>query len=147
MKEYDLVISNGVIVDGMETPWFRADIGIKEGRICKLRKIKSYEGEIIIDAKGKIISPGFIDIHSHSDYTLLISTKAESKLLQGITTDFNGQCGMSAASLKGLAIEEAKKASTFGISLEDYGLKVDARASRARARYMKLLSVRMKANE
>jgi N-acyl-D-amino-acid deacylase len=125
MLEFDLIITNGVIVDGMETPWFRADIGVKKGRICKIGKIKPSRGEIIIDAKRKIVTPGFIDIHSHSDYSYLISPKAESKILQGITTDFNGNCGDSAAPLKGLAVEAVKKQAIYGISLEDYGIEVD----------------------
>lgn len=125
MREFDLVVSNGIVVDGMETPWFRADVGVEGGRIWKIGKIEPSEGETAIDARGEIVAPGFIDIHSHSDFTLLISPSAESKLLQGVTTDFNGQCGMSPAPLKGLAVEEAKKMSIYGISLEEHGLKVD----------------------
>src|SRR5262245_29722683 len=62
---YDLAIVNGRIVDGAGNPWFRADIGIKDGRIAYIGKIDRSEAGRIIDAKGQIVAPGFIDVHTH----------------------------------------------------------------------------------
>ncbi|UCH03014.1 MAG: D-aminoacylase [Candidatus Bathyarchaeota archaeon] len=102
---YDLTIINGRILDGAGNPWYRADIGVKEGKICKIGQISS-PGKKDIDAKGLIIAPGFIDVHSHSDETLLLNPQAESYVMQGITTAVNGNCGSSPAPLIGRFREE-----------------------------------------
>ncbi len=77
-------------------PWFRADVGIKDGYIAKIGKITE-EAKIVVDATGKYLAPGFIDAHSHSDYTLLTNPSADSKVMQGVTLEVIGQCGSSAA--------------------------------------------------
>jgi len=92
---YDIVIKNGKVLDGTGNPWFYADIGIKDGVISEIGEVD--DAEKIIDASGCIVSPGFIDIHSHSDLTLLIDPMAQSKIRQGVTTEVVGQCGNSAA--------------------------------------------------
>ncbi|MCS7373634.1 MAG: D-aminoacylase [archaeon GB-1845-036] len=95
--EYDVIILNGKIYDGTGNPWFYADIGILNGKIETIGKLKNSNGKYIIDALGLAVSPGFIDIHSHSDFTLLVDPRGLSKIHQGVTTEIVGNCGSSAA--------------------------------------------------
>jgi len=94
---YDLIIKNGRIVDGTGNPWFRGDIGISHGKIQKIGKIASSNAQRIIDAQNMVVSPGFIDVHTHSDSTILINPKTESTIRQGVTTQLVGNCGFSCA--------------------------------------------------
>jgi len=95
---FDVLILNGLVVDGYD-PWFRSDIAVQDGKIARLGKLESIEARNIIDAQGQIVSPGFIDIHNHSDATLLVNRKAESMVSQGCTTLCIGNCGISLAPL------------------------------------------------
>ncbi len=92
---YDLVITNARIVDGSGNPWFRADVGIKDGRITRIGRIDSSQASKTIDAKGQIVAPGFIDVHTHveSIYSL---PAAENFVRMGVTTLVTGNCGSSA---------------------------------------------------
>jgi N-acyl-D-amino-acid deacylase len=119
---FDLTIKNGLVVDGTGNPWFRADIGIKNGRINKIGDLHSIESKEVLDAKGLIVAPGFIDMHTHSDFSLLINPRAESKVRQGVTTDVVGNCGSSAAPLNDFLKEEIRKTSPV---LEEAKLKLD----------------------
>ncbi len=94
---FDLEIRNGFVIDGTGNPWFRADVGILGGKIAKVGRLEAVKTERVFDAKGLMVSPGFIDIHSHSDLALLINPRAESKIRQGVTTEVIGNCGSSAA--------------------------------------------------
>jgi len=96
-KLYDLAITNGRIVDGTGNPWFKADMAIKGEKIAKIGKIDPRSTKTVLDASGKIVSPGFIDPHSHSDFSIIFDSRAESTIRQGITTLVVGQCGMSLA--------------------------------------------------
>lgn len=105
--KYDLVIKNGNVIDLDECtdvykPWKRLDIGIKDKRIINIGHIDPSESSRVLDATNMIVSPGFIDIHSHSDTYLLANSKAESKISQGVTTEVIGNCGLSAAPLGGV---------------------------------------------
>jgi N-acyl-D-amino-acid deacylase len=92
---YDLLIANARIVDGTGNPWFRADVGIKEGRIARIGKIDPAQAARTIDARGQIVAPGFIDVHTHveSIYSL---PAAENFVRMGVTTLVTGNCGSSA---------------------------------------------------
>lgn len=92
---YDLIITNGRIVDGSGNPWFRADIGIKDGRIARIGRTDPSQASKTIDAKGQIVAPGFIDVHTHveSIYSL---PAAENFVRMGVTTLVTGNCGSSA---------------------------------------------------
>lgn len=114
----DLVVKSGLVVDGTGNPWFLADVCIDKGRIVKLGHAESDPAEAI-DASGLIVSPGSIDIHSHSDFTLVANPRAESKIRQGVTTEVVGNCGDSAAPAVGRASESARRScDEYGIPLE-----------------------------
>ncbi|MBU5483417.1 D-aminoacylase [Clostridium sp. MSJ-11] len=93
---FDIVIKNALIVDGSGNKPFKGSIGIEKDVIKKIcREDSTLEGKVTIDAKGNILSPGFIDMHSHSDSSFLIYKDLESKIFQGITTELVGSCGIS----------------------------------------------------
>ena len=94
---YDIIIQNGRILDGAGNPWHRADLGIIGDSIEAIGDLAMESAEEKINAKDMMISPGFIDIHSHSDFTILVDRRAESKIRQGVTTEVVGNCGTSAA--------------------------------------------------
>jgi len=97
--ELDLVIENGTVVDGTGNPALQADVGIAGGRIAAVGDLKQAAAKRRLDASGLVVSPGFIDMHTHSDVVLLADGRGESVLRQGVTTNVTGNCGMSAAPL------------------------------------------------
>ena len=98
----DFILKNCRLIDGAGGPWRRADVGVKDGRIAFTGKApENAEAEEVIDCEGLYLAPGFIDIHSHSDTTILDNPAAESRILQGITTELGGDCGISAAPVSG----------------------------------------------
>ena len=97
MTTYDVVIKNGRVIVGDSSPWIAADVGIKDGRIVKVGYIKTYDASKVIDASGKFVAPGFIDVHNHSDLSILAYPEAANALLQGVTTVVTGNYGFSAA--------------------------------------------------
>jgi len=94
---YDVVIANGKIVDGSGNPWFYADVAIKNGKIAKVGKVDSRMGKRVIDAKGMVVSPGFIDLHTHTDMPVLADGNVESAVRQGVTLDVIGELNGGAA--------------------------------------------------
>jgi N-acyl-D-aspartate/D-glutamate deacylase len=94
---FDICLVNGRIFDGANNPWYRADVSIKDGKIAKIGKLGSDKASVILDIKGQILCPGFIDIHNHAEMSLLMDPKMESMTRQGVTTLVNGQCGGSPA--------------------------------------------------
>jgi N-acyl-D-amino-acid deacylase len=93
---YDILIPNGLVFDGSGAPGFAADIALAGGRIAAIGSIAN-PAKKIIDAGGLAVAPAFIDIKTHSDFTLPINPKAESKVRQGVATEIIGHCGFSAA--------------------------------------------------
>jgi N-acyl-D-amino-acid deacylase len=94
-KEYDLVIKNGRIFDGLGNETILADVGIAGQKIEKIGKISAAKGQSVINAQDLVVCPGFIDTHDHTDIQLLVNPKAESSIRQGITTLVSGNCGDS----------------------------------------------------
>lgn len=95
----DLIIKNGLVVDGSGTPGFEGDIGIKDGKIESIGTV-SGEAKSTIDAKGRVVSPGFIDPHTHFDAQLLWDGAAKPAMEHGVTTIVPGNCSLSLAPLK-----------------------------------------------
>ena len=96
---FDLIVSGGEVVDGSQKPAIKCDIGIKGDRILAIGDLSEAEAGEKIDAGGLVVAPGFIDIHTHSDFTLLVNGAAESQVHQGVTLEVIGNCGHSAAPL------------------------------------------------
>lgn len=93
----DLLIANARIVNGLGTPWFRGSVCVSRGRIQAVGALDDVDAAETIDAQDRYLAPGFIDMHTHSDFDLLRSPDALGKLRQGITTQAIGHCGYSAA--------------------------------------------------
>jgi N-acyl-D-aspartate/D-glutamate deacylase len=113
---YDLVLRNGRIVDGTGNPWFAGDVAIRGDRIVAIGRVERKRVKREIDATGLVISPGFIDIHSHSDFLLLEDGNANSKIHQGVTTEVLGE-GNSAGPLEG---KLSPRQVTIGGSIEQW---------------------------
>ena len=92
---FDTLIRNGTVVDGTGKPRYEADLGISGGRIEAVGSLQDAEAARTIDATGHVVAPGFIDMHSHSDRSLLDDPGAESKVHQGVTTEVVGNCASS----------------------------------------------------
>ncbi|MCL2547979.1 MAG: D-aminoacylase [Symbiobacteriaceae bacterium] len=98
----DLLIKNATLLDGSGAPAQRGDLAVKEGRIVALGgKLRETASEVV-EADGLALAPGFIDIHTHSDIALFASPEAESRILQGVTTELGGNCGSSPRMLQGV---------------------------------------------
>lgn len=94
---YDILIKGGFLVDGTGMPWVKRDVAIARGRIAKVGHIPRARAERVIDARGKYVTPGFIDIHTHSDIGILLDPTCECAVRQGVTTHVIGNCGDSPA--------------------------------------------------
>ena len=93
---YDILIKNARLIDGTGTPAIAGDLAVSGGRIAAIGSLTGAEAATVIDAGGKILCPGFIDAHGHSDFTLFVNHRGESKIRQGITTEVTGNCGFTA---------------------------------------------------
>lgn len=89
--DYDVILRHGRIVDGTGNPWFYADVAIKHDRIARVARNLTGSAKKEINAQGLVVSPGFIDMHSHSDFLLFEDGDAQSKIHQGVTTDVLGE--------------------------------------------------------
>ena len=98
-SKYDVLITGGMVIDGTGAGAISADVGIIGDQVVEMGSLKDNGSKRLIDATGMIVCPGFIDIHSHTDLSLLVNPKAESKIRQGVTTEVAGQDGGSLAPL------------------------------------------------
>ncbi|MBI2460711.1 MAG: amidohydrolase family protein [Candidatus Rokubacteria bacterium] len=94
---FDVLIRGGTVVDGTGAPARPADVAVEGGRVVAVEPRLAAEGRRTLEADGLLVAPGFIDIHTHSDFFLLQVPSAESKLRQGVTTEVIGMCGFSPA--------------------------------------------------
>jgi N-acyl-D-amino-acid deacylase len=97
---FDLIVRSGTVVDGTGAPPVTADVGISAGTIKEIGDLSSVRAADEIDAAGLVVTPGFIDVHSHADLTLAIDGRAESALTQGVTTVLVGNCGHGCTPLR-----------------------------------------------
>jgi len=97
--DHRLVLAKGRILDGCGNPWFWGDLAIWQGRIAEIAPAGTLQGQQIIDVGGRFVAPGLIDVHTHSDLSMLVNRRAESAVRQGATTHVIGNCGMSPAPL------------------------------------------------
>ena len=110
----DLLIKNAKIIDGTSNPWYYGSLAVREDKIIEiirgnnLQKLKKYEALKTVDAQNKFLSPGFIDVHSHSDFVFFLDSNAQSKLRQGVTTEVIGNCGISGAPYNELSADQVK---------------------------------------
>jgi N-acyl-D-aspartate/D-glutamate deacylase len=93
----DLLIRGGHVIDGTGAPGRDADVAVRDGRIAAVEPRSARPAHRVIDARGQAVAPGFIDIHTHSDFTLPLNPRAESKIRQGVTLEVTGNCGFSVA--------------------------------------------------
>jgi len=115
---YDLVIKNGTVIDGVKNKEYKTDLGIIGEHIERIDNLNGVKNRSIIDATDRIVSPGFIDIHTHTDYELLANPKAESKIRQGVTTELTGNCGSSAFPIEQpLSDDKKRMAEKLGITV------------------------------
>ena len=115
---YDIIIQNGKIIDGTGNPWFAGDIGIYRDKVAAIGKLDTRIAKRVIDAKGMVVAPGFIDMLGQSEHVILVDNRALSKISQGITTEINGE-GESAAPVNAAILKELQP------SLDRYNLTVD----------------------
>ncbi|MGB3554859.1 MAG: amidohydrolase family protein [Jannaschia sp.] len=94
---FDTILADGLVHDGTGSDGTRTDIGIRDGRIAEIGDLSGVEAARRVDLDGLCVSPGFIDLHTHSDFTLMADGRAQSQVHQGVTTEVIGQCGFSAA--------------------------------------------------
>jgi dihydroorotase/N-acyl-D-amino-acid deacylase len=120
---FDLVITNGHIVDGTGSPWYSGDVGIREGRIAAIGNLSGAARKQTIDARGKVVAPGFIDMLGQSEMTILVDPRLPSKIYQGITTEITGEGG-SAAPLNDAIIQADR------LGYEHYKINPDWRTFR-----------------
>jgi N-acyl-D-amino-acid deacylase len=119
----DLVITNGHIIDGTGSPWYSGEIGIRDGRIAGIGNLSATPRKRTIDAKGKVVAPGFVDMLGQSELTIFVDPRLPSKIYQGITTEITGEGG-SAAPLNDAIIEADRPA------YEHYKINADWRTFR-----------------
>ncbi|MDP8979136.1 MAG: D-aminoacylase [Acidobacteriota bacterium] len=117
-QPYDLIIRNGRVIDGTGSPWYSADIGVRGGRIASIGRLADSRANRVIDARGMVVTPGFIDMLGQSELTILVNPHLPSKIFQGITTEITGE-GDSAAPLNDRI--RAAERTTY----EHYGVKAD----------------------
>ena len=128
---YDLLIRDGRIYDGTGSPAYSADIGVADGEIVAIGRLEG-ESPKIVNASGLVVSPGFIDLHTHSDMSFLLDSTAQSKVRQGVTLELAGNCGSSfCAPLQGAAQEMlqgrvSQYTDNFEITWNDFGGYLDA---------------------
>ncbi len=118
--EFDLVLRGGRIIDGSGGEPLDADLGIIGDRIARIGRISASRGKKVLDVRDRVVCPGFIDVHDHSDVGLLCNPKAESHIRQGITTVISGHCGSTPFPIADGIYEERKAAWT-----QEYDVDLD----------------------
>ena len=114
-SSYDLIIEHGRIIDGTGAPWYAADVGIRAGRIAAIGRLDQARAKRRIDAAGRVVAPGFIDMLGQSELTVLVNPHLPSKIFQGITTEITGEGESAAPVNEAIAKQKAAKFAHFQI--------------------------------
>jgi N-acyl-D-amino-acid deacylase len=117
----DLLLVGGRVVDGTGAAPFRADVGVRDGRIVAVEILEGAAAAETLDVRGLVVAPGFIDIHAHTDLGIFVDNLADSKVRQGVTTEVVGQDGSSV-----MPIDDRRRAERRESYRERYGVEVDA---------------------
>ena len=97
MPTFDMVIKGGTVIDGVRTPRYKADVGIKDGRIATIGSVEASDGAEVVDASGRIVAPGFVDVHTHYDSQLFWDPWCTMSGWHGVTSVVIGNCGFGFA--------------------------------------------------
>ncbi|PYU85850.1 MAG: dihydroorotase, partial [Acidobacteria bacterium] len=122
-QSFDIVITNGRIIDGTGSPWYMGDIGIRSGKIAAIGNLSAARRARTIDARRMVVAPGFIDMLGQSEYTILVDPRLPSKIFQGITTEITGE-GESIAPLNDAILRADQE------QYDHYHIQVDWRTFR-----------------
>src|SRR5215468_5267892 len=122
-QAFEIVITNDHIIDGTGSPWYSGDIGIRDGKIAAIGNLSSAARQRTIDAAGKVVAPGFIDMLGQSELTILVDPRLPSKIFQGITSEVTGE-GNSIAPLNDAIIASDR------VGYEHYKINPDWRTLR-----------------
>jgi N-acyl-D-amino-acid deacylase len=109
---FDILVKQARVIDGTGNPWFKADVGVKDGKIVSIGRING-KADTVIDGEGLYLSPGFIDPHAHDDGCAFFDEAVINKLSQGVTTDVSGNCGQSLAPVSERYWQENRKVHTI----------------------------------
>lgn len=101
LAQYDVLIRNARVIDGTGNPWFHASVAVKNGRIAAIGRLEGAAAARVIDAAGRVLAPGFIDVHTHVEGAIEKVPRADNYLLDGVTTIVTGNCGGSTADVSG----------------------------------------------
>jgi N-acyl-D-amino-acid deacylase len=114
-SDYDVIIEHGRVIDGTGAPWYAADVGIRAGRIAAIGRLDQARAKQRIDAAGRVVAPGFIDMLGQSELTLLVDPHVPSKIFQGITTEITGEGDSVAPVNEAIAKQHAAKFAHYQI--------------------------------
>lgn len=151
---YDLIIKNGQVINGTGSPWYKADIGIKGDKIVAIGRLDESQAKRVIDATGLVVTPGFIDVHTHCDRGITRIPTADNYIMQGVTTVIGGNCGGHPFPLADLFSELEREGISlnFGclighntIRREVMGYKMEAPTTEEMEEMKKLINQEMKA--
>ena len=113
---FDIVITNGHIVDGTGSPWYSGDVGIRAGKIAAIGNLAAAQRNRTIDAHGMVVAPGFIDMLGQSELTILVEPRLPSKIYQGITTEITGEGGSAAPQNDAIIVADQKRYDHYHIT-------------------------------
>ena len=134
MPDFDLVIKDGLVIDGTRLPRYQGDIGIKDGKIAKIGRLQSHQGTKTLNAEGHIVAPGFIDLHTHYDAQLFWDPYLTISGWHGITSVVIGNCGFGFAPVPPAEQEQAMLTMTRTEAIPYDSMKAGMPSSARRSR-------------